>query len=75
VADGLIGEFGVEAYREARRRKRDATTHDLTAHWSRVALAIARMQGRPRRHRDTHGKDAKGRTESQDGVGPSSLLA
>jgi hypothetical protein len=46
VADALITEFGVEAYREARRRKRDATTNDLTAHWSRVALAINRTIGR-----------------------------
>jgi hypothetical protein len=47
AADVLINEFGVDAYREARRRKRDATTHDLTAHSSRVALAVARKIGKP----------------------------
>ena len=47
VADALISELGVEAYREARRRKRDAITDDLTTHWGRVALAVARKIGRP----------------------------
>ena len=46
VAEAMVSEFGLEAYREARRRKRDATTNDLTAHWSRVALAINRTIGR-----------------------------
>jgi hypothetical protein len=42
MADALISEFGIEAYREARRRKCEATTHDLTAYWSQVASAISR---------------------------------
>jgi len=49
VADAMISEFGVEAYREARIRKRDATTNDLTAHWKRVALAITRKIRKPDR--------------------------
>ena len=49
VADALVSELGVEAYDRARHCKRDATTHEMTAHWSQVALAIARrLRGRRR---------------------------
>jgi hypothetical protein len=51
-AEALIRDYGAEAYREARQRERDVvlpegTTHAgrTSAHWSRVALIVARKTG------------------------------
>jgi hypothetical protein len=49
VADALVCEFGVQAYRKARQAKCDATTQEMTAHWSQVALVIARRLRSQRR--------------------------
>ena len=42
VAGALIGEFGVEAYAEARRRQREANSVGAAREWRRVASVIAR---------------------------------
>ena len=60
-AEALIGYFGVEAYCEARRRERGASSEAIARDWGRVARAVARktkrrigldtaprMQGAPR---------------------------
>lgn len=42
VGDAFIAEFGIDAYSKARGLQRDAATCELTSHWARVALTIAR---------------------------------
>jgi hypothetical protein len=42
VAGVLMSQFGVEAYAEARRREREASSHRLAREWRRVALIVAR---------------------------------
>jgi hypothetical protein len=44
-ADALIGELGVEAYAEARRREYESSGDAITLWWSRVALAVAHKTG------------------------------
>jgi hypothetical protein len=41
-AEALIGYFGAEAYREARRRERGASSEAIARDWNRVARAVAR---------------------------------
>jgi hypothetical protein len=40
-ADALIGELGVEAYAEARRREYESSGDAIALRWNRVALAVA----------------------------------
>jgi hypothetical protein len=40
-AEALISYFGVEAYSEARRRERQASSDAIAKDWGRVALTIA----------------------------------
>jgi hypothetical protein len=42
VGEAFIAEFGIDAYSTARRLERDATNHDLTSHWARVAQRYPR---------------------------------
>ena len=44
-ADALIGELGVEAYAEARRREYESSNDAIALWWSRVALAVAHKTG------------------------------
>jgi len=44
-ADALIGELGVEAYAEARRREYESSGDAIALWWSRVALAVAQKTG------------------------------
>jgi hypothetical protein len=44
-ADALIGERGVEAYAEARRREYESSGDAIALWWSRVALAVAHKTG------------------------------
>jgi hypothetical protein len=46
-ADALISDLSDGAYSEARRRAREASSHEMEREWSRVALAVARKTGRP----------------------------
>jgi hypothetical protein len=46
VARALMGEFGAEAYAEARRRERDAQSDATTRDWARVAQIVARSRSR-----------------------------
>jgi len=41
-AEALINHFGVEAYSEARRREREASSDAIAEDWDRVALMVAR---------------------------------
>ena len=41
----LIGELGVEAYAEARRREYEFSGDAIALWWSRVALAVAHKTG------------------------------
>ena len=41
-AETLIGEMGIDAYAEARRREREANDFATARHWARTASAIAR---------------------------------
>jgi hypothetical protein len=41
-AEALIGYFGLEAYSEARRREREASSDAIAEDWDRVALMVAR---------------------------------
>jgi len=41
----LIGELGVEAYAEARRREYESSGDAIALWWSRVALAVAHKTG------------------------------
>ena len=45
-ADALIGELGVEAYAEARRREYESSGDAIALWWSRVALAVAHKTGK-----------------------------
>ena len=45
VADALIGELGVEAYAEARRREYESSGDAIALRWNRVALAVAHKTG------------------------------
>jgi hypothetical protein len=45
-ADALIGELGVEAYAEARRREYESSGDAIALWWSRVALAVADKTGK-----------------------------
>src|ERR1700722_5020951 len=44
-ADALIGELGVEAHAEARRREYEPSGDAIALWWSRVALAVAHKTG------------------------------
>jgi hypothetical protein len=44
-ADALIGELGVEAYAEARRREYESSGDAIALRWHRVALAVAHKTG------------------------------
>jgi hypothetical protein len=46
-AEALINYFGVEAYLEARRRERQASSDEIAEDWNRVALVVARIVGEP----------------------------
>ena len=45
-ADALIGELGVEAYAEARRREYESSDDAIALRWNRVALAVAHKTGK-----------------------------
>jgi hypothetical protein len=45
-AEALISDFGGEAYTEARRRAKQASSDFLARDWSEVALVITRKTGR-----------------------------
>ena len=45
-ADALIGELGVEAYAEARRREYGFSNDALALRWNRIALAVGRKSGK-----------------------------
>jgi hypothetical protein len=44
-ADALIGELGVKAYAEARRREYESSGDAIALWWSRVALVVAHKTG------------------------------
>jgi len=44
-AEALIRDHGAEAYSEACRREREASSDAMVKHWRRVALAIAKKTG------------------------------
>ena len=45
-ADVLIGELGVEAYAEARRREYESSGDAIALRWNRVAVAVAHKTGK-----------------------------
>ena len=45
-ADALIGDLGVEAYAEARRREYKSSDDAIALRWNRVALAVAHKTGK-----------------------------
>ena len=45
-ANALIGELGVEAYAEARRREYESSDDAIALWWNRVALAVAHKTGK-----------------------------
>jgi hypothetical protein len=45
-AEALISDFGGEAYAEARRRAKEASSDFLARDWSEVALVITRRTGK-----------------------------
>jgi hypothetical protein len=45
-ADVLIGELGVEAYAEARRREYESSNDAIALRWNQVALAVAQKTGK-----------------------------
>jgi hypothetical protein len=45
-ADALIGELGLEAYAEARRREYESSNDALALRWNRIALAVGRKSGK-----------------------------
>lgn len=48
-AETLISYFGVEAYCEARRREREASSEAIARDWGRIARAVARKASWDRR--------------------------
>jgi len=44
-ADALIGELGVAAYAEARRREYESSGDAIAFRWNQVALAVAHKTG------------------------------
>jgi hypothetical protein len=45
-ADALIGELGVEAYAEARRREYESSDNAIALRWNQVGLAVAHKTGK-----------------------------
>jgi hypothetical protein len=45
-ADALIGELGVQAYAEARRREYESSDDAIALRWNQVALAVGRKSGK-----------------------------
>jgi hypothetical protein len=45
-AEVLIGELGVEAYAEARRREYESSDDGIALPWNRVALSVAHKTGK-----------------------------
>ena len=45
-ADVLIGELGVDAYAEARRREYESSDNAIALRWNRVAVAVAHKTGK-----------------------------
>jgi hypothetical protein len=45
-ADALIGELGVEAYAEARRREYESSDDAIALRWNQVALAVGRKSSK-----------------------------
>jgi hypothetical protein len=45
-ADALIGELGVEAYAEARRREYESSGDAIALRWNQIALAVAHKTGK-----------------------------
>ena len=45
-ADVLIGELGVDAYAEARRREYKSSANAIALRWNRVAVAVAHKTGK-----------------------------
>ena len=45
-ADVLIGELGVGAYAEARRREYESSDDAMALRWNRIALAVGRKSGK-----------------------------
>jgi hypothetical protein len=45
-ADKLIGDLGVEAYAEARRREHESSDDAMALRWNRIALAVAHKTGK-----------------------------
>jgi hypothetical protein len=45
-ADVLIGELGVDAYAEARRREYESSANAIALRWNRVAVAVAHKTGK-----------------------------
>jgi hypothetical protein len=39
-AEALICDFGDEAYSEARRREREASSEEIVQNWTRIALTV-----------------------------------
>ena len=44
-ADVLIGELGIDAYAEARRREYEPSNNAIALRWNQVALAVAHKTG------------------------------
>ena len=45
-AEALIGDFGIAAYSEARRREEEASSEPIARDWGLVAAAVAQKTGR-----------------------------
>jgi hypothetical protein len=45
-AEALIGDFGIAAYSEARRREQEASSDPIAQDWGLVAAAVAQKTGR-----------------------------
>ncbi|HME83493.1 MAG TPA: hypothetical protein VKG91_02835 [Roseiarcus sp.] len=45
-AEALIGDFGIAAYSEARRREQEASSEPIARDWGLVAAAVAQKTGR-----------------------------
>ena len=55
-ADALIGELGVEAFVEARRREYESSNDALALRWNRIALAVGRSSGERTKQQVAHSK-------------------